>query len=35
MLILVYYYIYTVMLSVSVVEISGRNAPRVSGAGER
>ena len=28
MLILVYYYIYTVMLSVSVVETSGRNAPR-------
>lgn len=32
MLILVYYYIYTVMLSVSVVETSGRNAPRSSGA---
>lgn len=32
MLILVYYYIYTVMLSVSVVETSGRNAPRASGA---
>lgn len=32
MLILVYYYIYTVMLSVSVVETPGATAPHISGA---